>query len=268
MSRCLLLAVACGVTLSTRMIAAAPPAPERPGYAAVDAIRAAREEPSRLASPQDVQELPVLKAIAGSDGAGQAASSQAALGKPGLESRGEHKPAQNGPVEQVSSNKSTTSVTTAEASHSAHSDCRTGCDSCCEGGCRKHNGFLSWLKSGFDHHRECEHPNACPPLKVLFGGAHIECGMTTGNLIPHFPYYPAFHGYYYFRPYNIQNVREHRAIIHRLGGTRQSPYSTGMFEPVYAANANTDYPEPDSSAAMQQLPRVTPRLPDLESLVK
>ena len=52
-------------------------------------------------------------------------------------------------------------------------------------------------------------------------------------MYPHYAYQPVHHGYYYFRPYNYINVEEHKAIIVRLGGDAQHPYSLAMFDEVY-----------------------------------
>ena len=56
---------------------------------------------------------------------------------------------------------------------------------------------------------------------------------TTGDMYPHFAYYPQDHGYYYFRPYNYIHVFEHRARVMSWGGDPRNPYSLALFDPVY-----------------------------------
>lgn len=66
--------------------------------------------------------------------------------------------------------------------------------------------------------------------------------VGPGDLHPHYPYFPAYHGYYYFRPYNWTHLEEARAFAAQTGGDSRAPYNTdhlrGMFAnaPVVAPN--------------------------------
>lgn len=70
---------------------------------------------------------------------------------------------------------------------------------------RKHNGKIKWCRY-----------------------------WTTGDMYPHYAYYPKHHGYYYFRPYNYTNVLEHKAQVVGLGGSHYHPYSVAMFDGIYS----------------------------------
>lgn len=56
---------------------------------------------------------------------------------------------------------------------------------------------------------------------------------TTGDMYPHYAYFPEHHGYYYFRPYNWMHVLEHQARIVGMGGDSRNPYSVAMFDVIY-----------------------------------
>lgn len=87
------------------------------------------------------------------------------------------------------------------AGHCGQADCQGDCNqSCCDRCCNK----LAWKR------------------------AH-----TTGDMYPHYAYYPQDHGYYYFRPYNYMNVYNHMGQVVALGGDPRNPYSVAMFDPIY-----------------------------------
>lgn len=56
---------------------------------------------------------------------------------------------------------------------------------------------------------------------------------STGDMFPHFAYYPAYHGYYYFRPYNWMTVLQQQSLIMGMGGDSRNPYSVAMFDSIY-----------------------------------
>jgi hypothetical protein len=60
-----------------------------------------------------------------------------------------------------------------------------------------------------------------------------ESAHTTGDMYPHYAYYPQDHGYFYFRPYNYMNVYNHMGQVTSLGGDPRNPYSVAMFDPIY-----------------------------------
>jgi len=53
-------------------------------------------------------------------------------------------------------------------------------------------------------------------------------------MIPHYAYYPALHGYYYFRPYNYMHVPRQQEFVTRFGGDARNPYANEIFKRVYA----------------------------------
>lgn len=102
---------------------------------------------------------------------------------------------------------------------------------------RKHNGKLKWCRV-----------------------------WTTGDMYQHYAYYPAHHGYYYFRPYNYTNVLEHKAQIVALGGQRNSPYTheilDATYERYYESNPVIEPPVLDKS----EIPGAS-NLPNVEELL-
>jgi hypothetical protein len=54
------------------------------------------------------------------------------------------------------------------------------------------------------------------------------------DLSHHLPYYPPAHGYYYFRPYNLANLRAQQEVVVSWGGDPRNPYSNEIFQRVYA----------------------------------
>lgn len=84
--------------------------------------------------------------------------------------------------------------------------------------------------------RCCGHENCYAPgiHKRKRNGKICWCRYwTTGDMHPHYAYYPQYHGYYYFRPYNYTNVLEHKELIVCMGGDRSQPYSVAMFDNIY-----------------------------------
>jgi len=91
--------------------------------------------------------------------------------------------------------------------------------------------------------------------------------MTTGDLIPHYPYLPAYHGYYYFRPYNYVHVEQHKQLAAMMGGDYRAPYQTLMFQPIYANFSPMEYVNRDLDVPkVPARPSVT-TLPKLESFL-
>lgn len=92
---------------------------------------------------------------------------------------------------------------------------------------------------------------------------------TTGDWYPHFAYLPAFHGYYYYKPYNFTHVLRDMRRDQVLGEIPFMPYSTLMFAEVYHDAENAAYvpfgpPEP----TVRPLSPVSKPLPDLEVLLR
>ena len=102
-------------------------------------------------------------------------------------------------------------------------ECLAGCPACC-GTCACHSG-------------------------------HCCLGLTCSpcNMLPHYPYFPAMHGYYYFRPYHHSHVAQQQLTVTAWGGDPRNPYANRIFEQVYAQY------EADQAAA---LPAPEPLSPD------
>ncbi|WP_417847492.1 hypothetical protein [Thalassoglobus sp.] len=90
---------------------------------------------------------------------------------------------------------------------------------------------------------------------------------TTGDMYQHYAYYPAHHGYYYYRPYNYTNVLEHKEVIVRLGGERNHPYSVALFEPIYDNYYLTNPKIVEETPTMDMIPGAS-LLPNLEELLQ
>jgi hypothetical protein len=82
----------------------------------------------------------------------------------------------------------------------------------------------------------------------------------------HYAYPPAYHGYYYFRPYNYAHVLRDRDVVLRLQGDPLAPYATEMFKDIYASGV---YEEAVGSERVST-PHiyVGPRLPDVEQILE
>lgn len=58
---------------------------------------------------------------------------------------------------------------------------------------------------------------------------------TPANMPLHYHYFPAEHGYYYFKPYNVTRVKSQQAFVTRFGGDPRHPYANEeIFARVYA----------------------------------
>ena len=57
--------------------------------------------------------------------------------------------------------------------------------------------------------------------------------IPPGNMIMHYPYFPAEHGYYHYAPYNVTRVEMQQAFAASYGGDWRHPYSNSVFERVY-----------------------------------
>ncbi|MBN71025.1 MAG: hypothetical protein CME32_17290 [Gimesia sp.] len=92
---------------------------------------------------------------------------------------------------------------------------------------------------------------------------------TTGDMYPHYPYAPAYHGYYYFRPYNYTNILRQKGEIIALGGNPKAPYAHKMFDRIYEQIDLTTYEEaPADGDGVPGLERIHNELPSLEDILK
>ncbi|WP_166823884.1 hypothetical protein [Thalassoroseus pseudoceratinae] len=86
--------------------------------------------------------------------------------------------------------------------------------------------------------------------------------VGPGDLYPHYAYYPKFHGYYYFRPYNYIHVERDAALAAAMGGDVRAPYSTEFLKPMFQSFAtNSPLPPQDEKRPFDA------KLPKLEDLV-
>lgn len=92
---------------------------------------------------------------------------------------------------------------------------------------------------------------------------------TTGDMYPHYPYAPAYHGYYYFRPYNYTNILRQKGEIIALGGNPKAPYAHKMFDRIYEQIDLTAYEEaPADGDGVPGLEPIHNKLPSLEDILK
>ncbi|MDX1970522.1 MAG: hypothetical protein SFV23_25355 [Planctomycetaceae bacterium] len=88
--------------------------------------------------------------------------------------------------------------------------------------------------------------SACPGGACMSPGCphcHASCDeddtkicklSSTCDLYPHYAYYPRYHGYYYFRPYNYTMIAEHQAFAQCIGLDPRTPYSLANFNAIYS----------------------------------
>lgn len=60
-----------------------------------------------------------------------------------------------------------------------------------------------------------------------------SCGLSTGDMPQHLPYWNPSHGYYYFRPYNAVWVPAQVEVATRMGEDPRAPYSNRIFQAAY-----------------------------------
>lgn len=125
--------------------------------------------------------------------------------------------------------------------------------------------------SGYGGQAYCDECMACNECT----DAHADCDdlryyltlgcrcRTTCNMYQHYPYFPTFHGYYYFRPYHWTYIRRDQEIAARLGEDPRFPYQTTVFDYVYDALGI----EAKEDAELPLLPRLEAGLPNLEDLL-
>ena len=94
-----------------------------------------------------------------------------------------------------------------------------------------------------------------------------HCWDSTYDMPQHYPYPPAYHGYYYYRPYNYGSVLNHRDNL--LGDTRIAPYFSTVFEHLYAEFPKEPYnPSPAEIRSDRLIPPAAAKLPNLQDLLK
>ncbi|MFN0197554.1 MAG: hypothetical protein ACKVT0_12490 [Planctomycetaceae bacterium] len=95
------------------------------------------------------------------------------------------------------------------------------------------------------------------------------CWSTTGDMHPHYPYFPRHHGYFYYRPYNYIHVLEHQYQALSLGGDPRAPYHNRQFERVYERHAAARYEEQSASTIfVPTLNRTSRPLPNIQDILE
>lgn len=133
-----------------------------------------------------------------------------------------------------------------------------GCDPC---GCDHCKGKGHRWKKG----RHCDKCDDCYCDRCCRKWKHL-CEESTCDMYQHHAYYPMLHGYYYFRPYNYQNVVEQKSLGPGLGEKYVAPYQTTSFAMLYR-DIESGYDTP----RMWEIPKPKPTsegLPDLQEILK
>jgi hypothetical protein len=145
----------------------------------------------------------------------------------------------------------TISLASHECSYPASPQCMSG------GSCQSGDGYCGICGSSYcDGH--------CKLKKRCWGD-----WKTTGDMYPHYPYTPAYHGYYYFRPYNYTNILRQRGEIITLGGNPKAPYAHKMFDRIYEQIDLTAYEEaPADGDGVPSLEPIHNALPSLVDVLK
>jgi hypothetical protein len=105
-----------------------------------------------------------------------------------------------------------------------------------------------------------------------YGDPWHDWWISPCNMSQRYPYWPKDHGYYYFRPYHMAHVCQHRDIAESWGEDPRNPYDHKVFDRVYesiaaeaAANAEVlpaTVPEKKPEAFERSGPDLTPKAPD------
>lgn len=85
----------------------------------------------------------------------------------------------------------------------------------------------------------------------------IHYCIGPGDFHPHYPYPPACHGYYYFRPYNHEHVFRDAELAGQMGGDPRAPYSVEHLKGHF----------PPAPIETPHRPPAADRLPRLEDLL-
>lgn len=133
----------------------------------------------------------------------------------------------------------------------------------CQCGCQQNGGVCTC--NGCNHCNECEECDDDECKDPRDGGfCHCYC-RSTCDMPPHFAYYPKYHGYYYFLPYNYSHVLRDIEAVRALNGDPRMPYSTAMFAAVYSEGV---YEEAAGfNRVPTPFPTVSRTLPDLQQLL-
>ena len=79
---------------------------------------------------------------------------------------------------------------------------------------------------------------------------------SPGDLTTHLPYYPSLHGYYYFRLYSLNYLRQQQAAAARWGGDPRNPFAVDFLE-----RAQQEYAPRDTPLPPEVIPPPSPHFP-------
>ncbi len=135
-----------------------------------------------------------------------------------------------------------------------------GCQSqaCNSQGCQDRGLCLFGKRS--NRCQQCEHCEDCEDCEPNCWDRHLmNYCMGPGDLHGHYPYYPEYHGYYYFRPYNYEHVLQASAFAAQIGGDPTAPYSVEFLKDAFPLASPEPLPLRNNSTK--------PQLPLLEDLL-
>lgn len=92
----------------------------------------------------------------------------------------------------------------------------------------------------------------------------ICCRDNPCQMPPHYAYKPAYHGYYYFAPYNYQTALQHKEYARYQNLDPRFPYSVPTFEHSYQQVIG----DRELASAGEDLVQPAEGLPSLEDLVR
>jgi hypothetical protein len=92
---------------------------------------------------------------------------------------------------------------------------------------------------------------------------------STCDMPSHFPYPPAFHGYYYFQPYNYTHVLQHQQMAPLLGAEPFAPYEATNLQKIYVdVLGEEEAARPAGDGRLKSLTPDAGKLPLLEELLE
>jgi hypothetical protein len=80
---------------------------------------------------------------------------------------------------------------------------------------------------------QCEDDDCCCWCCECYDDYLMRNCVGPGDLYPHYAYCPAYHGYYYFRPYNYVHVLYDAASVTTMGGDPRAPYAKEFLRPIF-----------------------------------
>jgi len=78
------------------------------------------------------------------------------------------------------------------------------------------------------------------PTETMPAETYSSWYHDGSSMLPHLAYFPAMHGYYYFRPYALRHLQQHQTAIVRWGGDPRNPYANIVFRRLDNELSTTD----------------------------